>query len=352
MRLRTLHRSAPVLAAVVLLAWSTIALAVGTPSGTTVSNTATLDYSVGGVGQTPITSNAADFLVDNRVDLTVSTLDATAVQVVPGALAQVLSYSVTNLGNTVQDYSLQALAATGTFFGVTDNFDATGVQVFVDGNSNGSYEPLVDTAGYIDELAADAVITVFIVADIPLGQADDDAALYDLWAQTATGGGGGSQGGDILSDDAATIDDPTIVQIVFGDGAGSADAAQDGAFSSRDAYHVVSATLDVAKTSTVVDDPFNGAVNPKAIPGATVRYSLTVSNTGTADAGNLALVDAMPTNTTYVPGTIVLDGSGLSDAADPDAGDFGVSNAGAVTVTIANLLAGGSATISFDVIID
>ncbi len=346
------NRNVSTLAVLLVLVWTAAAMAAGTPSGTTVSNTATLDFTVGGVNQTPIASNSADFLVDNRVDLIVTTLDVAAVEVVPGALAQVMSFSVTNQGNTVQDYSLQALAATGTFFGVTDNFDGANVQVFVDGNASGIYEPLVDTATYIDELAADAVTTVFIVADIPIGQADDDAALYDLWAQTAAGAGVGSQGADILTDDAATIDDPNLVQIVFGDGAGSVDVAQDGAFSSRDAFHVVSAILDVAKSSVVVSDPFNGISNPKSIPGATVRYSLTVSNTGNANATSLSLVDAIPTNTAYAPGTMVLDGTPLTDAADPDAGDFDVSNTGAVTVTIASLLPGGSAVVSFDVVID
>ena len=48
------------------------AWAVGTPSGTTISNQATIDYAVGGVSQTAIDSAATDFLVDNRIDVTVA----------------------------------------------------------------------------------------------------------------------------------------------------------------------------------------------------------------------------------------------------------------------------------------
>lgn len=350
-QLRTLRR-ASALALGLTLALASLALAAGTPSGTVVSNTATLDYTVGGLAQNPVTSNAADFLVDNKVDLTVTTLDAAAVQVIPGAFVQVLTFSVTNTGNTVQDYSLQALAATGVWSGVTDSFDAANVALYVDADADDSYTPGVDTATYVDELAADASVTVFIVADIPLGLADADGALYDLLAVTATGGGAGSQGADIGADDAAVADDPNVVQIVFADGAGSADAAQDGAYSSRDAYVVVSADLQVAKTSTVISDPFNGTTNPKAIPGAQVRYTLTVDNTGSAGADAIALVDPIPASTTYAAGTITLDGTPLSDGADADAGDYDSSNVGSVTVNLGSIAPGGSATVTFDVTID
>ncbi|RKX33849.1 MAG: hypothetical protein DRP71_08990, partial [Verrucomicrobia bacterium] len=61
---------------------STVALAQ-TPSGTSIDNTATLDYFVGGTQQAQVTSNTASFVVDNKVDLTVTTVDAAIVSVVP-----------------------------------------------------------------------------------------------------------------------------------------------------------------------------------------------------------------------------------------------------------------------------
>ncbi|RKZ19897.1 hypothetical protein DRQ50_01135, partial [bacterium] len=61
------------------------ALAVGTPAGTSVDNSATVDYAVGGVAQAPIASNLVSFLVDNRIDIAVTTLDAGAITVLPGS---------------------------------------------------------------------------------------------------------------------------------------------------------------------------------------------------------------------------------------------------------------------------
>ncbi len=301
-------------ACLLILGLTQMAMALGTPSGTSIDNSATLDYSVGGVSQTQIVSNTASFLVDNKVDLTVTTVDGAAVVVVPGSNAMVLTYLVTNTGNTVQDYSLTALPGVGTFYGVTDNFDATNVQVYVDGNGNGVYDAGIDVQTYIDELAADAMVTVFVVADIPIDRVDSDGAIYDLIAQTAQGGTPGAQGADILNDDNGHIspggtpndipDDPATIQIVFADQAGSVDGLLDGRFSSRDVYVVGSAILTILKSSAVINDPFNGASNPKAIPGATIRYTIDIANSGSTNADAVVVSDQIPANTTFVSASV------------------------------------------------
>ncbi len=281
-----------------------LALAIGTPSGTQIDNSATLNYSVGGINQNQITSNVASFVVDNRIDLTVTSTDAAAVVVTPGGTNTVLTFRVINTGNTVQDYSLSALPGAGNLHGVTDNFDANNVRVFVDGNANGVYDPGADIQTYIDELAADAMITVFIISDIPIDRIDRDGAIYDLVAQTAQGGVPGTLGADILSDDAGIADDPASIQIVFADGAGSADDANDGRFSDRGVYVVGSALLTINKSSLVTSDPINGGTNPKAIPGATIRYTINVANTGSVSANAVMVTDQIPANTRFVSASI------------------------------------------------
>ena len=257
------------LAGALVFGLSTSALAQNTPSGTSIDNTATLDFTVSGTPQAQVVSNIASFLVDNKVDLTVTTVDGAIVAVIPGGLAQVLTYTVTNNGNTVQDYSLTALNSVLGAFGETETFDAVNVTVFVDTDGDNTYTA-ADTDVYVDELVSGATITVFVVSDIPLVQINNDVASYDLVAQTAVGGTAGAQGGDILTDDAAAADDPAVIQIVFGDAAGTVDGATDGRFSSKDGYKVVTTTLTAVKSTIVISDPFNLGVNPKAIPGATV----------------------------------------------------------------------------------
>jgi uncharacterized repeat protein (TIGR01451 family) len=349
------------LVGVLTIALATTATAGGTPSGTTITNTATVDYSVSGTAQAQIPSNAADFVVDNKVDLVVTTVDGAIVSVIPGTFAQVLTYSVQNTGNTVQDFSLQALASAVGAFGEIETFDATGVSVFVDANGNNTYDSLVDLVSWIDELAVDASITVFVVADIPLAQAHDDVASYDLVAQVADGGTVGAQGGDIAADDSGTADNPAVVQVVFGDGAGSVDAANDGRFSSLDGYKVVSAELDVVKTTTVISDPFNLGVNPKAIPGATVGYQVLVTNVGTVGADNVTVIDTVPANSAFLVGSVIAPGAtvtysndnGTSWAYGPTAGANGSDPAVTdVRVVFPTVAAGASAQENFQVLID
>lgn len=61
------------------------------------------------------------------------------------------------------------------------------------------------------------------------------------------------------------------------------------------------ATLTIVKSSSLVSDPVNGVTNPKMIPGAVVRYSITVANTGTlaVDASTIIITDALPGGVSY-----------------------------------------------------
>lgn len=291
-------KGAGVLVAAVMLLWAAPqgALAAGTASGTSIANTATVDYQVGGVDQDPITSPAATFVVDTSLDLSVAYQGA-AVNVVPGAQDQVLTFEVTNDGNATQDFSLDAInKAAG------DDFDTTGVTIFVESGATAGYQAAQDTATYIDELAADASKIVYIVSDIPLTTVNGNDAILDLEAQVAVGGSAAAQGADITTDDSGIADNPATVQTVFADGAGPADVANDGKASDDGTYTVVTAALTVTKTATVISDPVNGTTNPKAIPGAVIEYEITVENTGSSDATSVTVTDSIPANTDFVVG--------------------------------------------------
>jgi uncharacterized repeat protein (TIGR01451 family) len=64
-------------------------------------------------------------------------------------------------------------------------------------------------------------------------------------------------------------------------------------------------SLTVLKTSTILSDPVNNAINPKRIPNAVVRYEISVTNSGpgTVDAGTLVITDPIPADSIlYVAG--------------------------------------------------
>ncbi|MFN3619164.1 MAG: CshA/CshB family fibrillar adhesin-related protein [Sphingorhabdus sp.] len=75
------------------------------------------------------------------------------------------------------------------------------------------------------------------------------------------------------------------------------------------------ATLVLTKTSTVLSDGVSSA-NPKALPGARVRYTVTVQNTGNlaVDANSIIIADSFPPNFTLdasTPMTMNVGTSGL-----------------------------------------
>ena len=69
----------------------------------------------------------------------------------------------------------------------------------------------------------------------------------------------------------------------------------------------------VVKSATVLEDPVTGvSANAKAIPGATVQYSILITNSGTAspDTDSLDIIDTIPANTAIVMDDFSAAGSG------------------------------------------
>lgn len=102
------------------------------------------------------------------------------------------------------------------------------------------------------------------------------------------------------------------------------------------------ANISVTKISSVLLDGVS-VTNPKAIPGATMRYCILISNPGSGTATSVTVADAVPATVSYVPGTI-LSGTNCASAAiaeDDDAigadesDPFGVSVAGSTLAATA-----------------
>ena len=240
----------------------------GTAAGTTISNTAQASYTVNGVQQSA-SSNAATFLVDLKANLTVAPLGGNT-SVTIGQTDAVLKFTVTNNTNGIQDFLLTAIQsyAAGLFTG--DNFDVDNLRIVVD-NGDGDYTA-ADTANYINELAPDQSKTVFIVGNIPANQAAALASVT-LVAQIAEGGDATKAGAPLVSN-ALIPNRDGVVDVVFADNdSGFGDTALNGYGRATLAYEITTRNVDLSilKSSTVVSDPINLLVSPKAIPGATVR---------------------------------------------------------------------------------
>ncbi len=337
---------------------TTPALAAGTTAGSTITNTVTLSYQVGGVSQTAINASN-NITVDRKIALTVSEVGSATTTVAPGATAQVTSFTVTNSSNDTLDLGLTAAQLSGgtSAHGGSDSFDLTGLSMFVDTNSNGTYDAGTDQAAtFLDEVAADASRTVFIVGDVPLGLANAAVAGVTLVAQARAGGSAGSQGAVIAETSGANT---AGMDTVFADAAGAAagDAARDGKASDDDDYTVSAPTLTVTKQSRVVSDPVNGSTNPKLIPGAIVEYCIVVQNAaGSAAANSVTISDPLPAQTSFVAASSFLNGTYTGSAptgtcnADGSAG--GSVASGTLSGTLGTIAAGTTRTLYFQVTIN
>ncbi len=280
------------LTALLLLIMVTLAFSAGTPAGTVISNFATGDYKdLNGNALPRVTSNTVTTTVTQvaGVDISPPTSSANF----PTLSSVTFSLEVNNTGNGTDSYTL------GTSTTVTGTGDYL-VEVFHDIDGNGLINGPDSVVATITSLAADAVFDLVIeVTDITVGGAPaNDVASVTLTATSAF--------------DTNTSDSS-----------------------------ILTATVSAA-TITVSLDVDNAT--PK--PGEVITYAVCGVNTGSGTAYNTVIVGPIPSNTTYVPGSMRIGGSDyasaapLTDAAgdfvivspDTSTGDYNVSNPGAVTI--------------------
>jgi uncharacterized repeat protein (TIGR01451 family) len=305
--------------------------AVGAPAGSSIDNTALVTYSVGTVTATT-TSNTASVTVAEILDVVV-TLQTPNVPVVPGATQRGMLYRVTNTGNGPESFLLQMSSVIAG-----DEFDPvpTAPSIYFDTDSSGDFSPgdVPYVAGGNDPLLnADASVDLLLVNDIPTSVTDGNRGRSRLGAASRTGVGaagaefpGAGAGGTVA-----------VVGTTGADGEATGE------------YLVSGISLNAAKSASVVDQ-FGGA---RPVPGARINYSIVVTATGSGSAASTLFSDAIPANTSYVPGTLTLNSVALSDGTDADAGEFSTTPSARVRVLLGTVTAAsGPQTIQFAVTIN
>ena len=305
--------------------------AVGTAVGTIIENTAEVDFVLSG---TPLNlqSNTTTLVVAERINVTV-TLQSPQTTVAPGDTGRALLFSVTNTGNGTETFQLSIDSVIAG-----DDFDPTPATpaIYFDTDGSGDFnagdQPYVPGSNDPD-LLADASISVFLVNDIPGGLLNGVIGRSELTATSATGTG--------------------IAGTVFaGLGDGGVDAVigtTEGEAEDTGEYLVSDVLVSIVKAQLVTDQ-FGGT---EPIPGATITYTITVNVTSAGTATASVVRDAIPTFTTYAPGSITLNGVAVSDLIDGDAGEFDTSGTPSVVVRLGDITsADGPQTIVFDVVID
>lgn len=314
-----------------LLAYGAVAGAAGTAVGTSIQNTATVDYDLGGT-QLSVNSNTTDIIVAERLDIVV-TLQSGQVQVSANDTNQALLYTVTNTGNGDEQvqFVMDSVIAGSDF-----NPIPAVPEIYFDTDGSGDLTP-ADTPYNpgVNEptLSADASIDILIVNDIPGTVVNGEIGRSELTASAVTGSG-------------------TAGTVYAGQGDGGTDAVvgNTGATAAGVGEYLVSDVMINVVKAQLVSDPFGGT---QPIPGATLTYTMTVDVASAGVATASTLRDPIPNLTTFVPGSITLNGVALSDAVDADAGELDTAVTPTVVVRLGDLtLADGTQTIVFQVTID
>ena len=305
-------------------------MAVGTPAGTAIDNTATAEYVI--AGRPGSATSMISFRVDEKLDVNVSWQDATNIGVASPDTERVTTWLLTNTGNGNEGFTLTVNNALGG-----DQFDPVYVDLYLDADGNGSFDAFLDTLyvpGVNDPvLAPDASQVVFVRNSVPAGLNSSDLGNTELVATANTGSGA-----------------PGLSIASAGDNGTTAVIGSSGARATDIGTHEVSATNVVLSKSVLVTDPSGGS---QPVTGATLIYRINASVTGPGTATGVVMNDALPANTTYSSGTLSLNATPLTDLADADAGDVGATSANTVTVYLGDLTAASPIqSISFEVTID
>ena len=311
-----------------LVALATPALALTAP-GEAIENTASLDYTVDG-SPFSTSSNTTSTTVQELVDVDVTWVDVASVPVASGATDQVLTFSVTNIGNGDEAF---LLSVDNTLAG--DNFDPSLSAIYIESDGVPGFtagDTMYDPASP-PSVASETALTVYVVSTIPAGLANADTSDAQLTASSDTivaAPGVASGGGDAGTDAVA--------------GASGGEGSDIGTY-------VVSDVVVTFNKTQVVSDPFGGS---EPVPGATITYTLEVTVTGSGTATGIVLSDPIPVNTTYVSPSITLNGAGQTNASDfpTDASEFDAGG-NQIIVNLGDVAAGaGTQTVTFQVTID
>jgi uncharacterized repeat protein (TIGR01451 family) len=311
--------------------------AVGTTAGTIISNLTTVKYLIGTNPPSTMTSNTVSFRVDEIIQPVLTWQDATPIAVNTPGSNGVLTFLLTNVGNGPEAFSLSRTngpaplqsgnytplnGSIGSIYLESDalaGFQASGP------NADPPYVP-----GRNDPmLAPNASITIYVVSNTPSVGINLHGDVL-LGAASLTVGAAGALPGTSLPG--------------LGQGGGFAVVGSSRAQSDATGRYVTSGLGFVMnKTVLKVLDPRGTSV---VMLGAEITYQIVATLSGAGTASRFMVTDPLPTATTYVPESMVVNGGVQTDAADADPAQF-IAAIRTVSVSLGDVAAPATFVIVF-----
>ena len=337
-----------VVVAIALLAPWRAAHAVGTVAGTTITNSATATYSVGGIAAPPAVSSVS-LRVDELISVRV-TAPAAATNVNTPDTNKVLVFTVTNVGNGPESFTLTPNLNPAAPADQFNPLPGSAGQLFLDVNNNGILDSGTDTPIAAPlALTADQSVKILLVSNMPAALTNGDQGIVTLTAVSTTPGAAGAAPGTILANAGTpAVGGPGIDAVVGVGPGGAADSGSDDA--ANGIYVVATAMVSLNKVVLAVTSPLgvttsgcNVATPPAGctafVPGTIIQYQVTLTIAGNGTAQAVQVTDNIPANTTYVANSIRFNAAARTDVADADnASCVGCGNAvGTVTVVVGDV---------------
>lgn len=197
--------------------------------------------------------------------------DRSSEVVIPGLA--VYAHDVTNTGNVTDTYALSATSSEGW-----------ATTLYADDNGDGVWDSTTETTAVASTgpVAPGQRFALIAVVDVPAGAVPGTV--------------------DVTSVRASSTTDPAVVA------------------AATDRTTGVAPALRVTKTSTPSGDQVNA--------GQVISYAVTVRNVGGATATGVRVVDDVPADTTYVPGSATVGASSIPDATGADPNPFASASGG------------------------
>lgn len=376
-----------IVASLMMLGTSSI-WAAGTESNTPITNNASLSYTVGG-GSTTYTTDTAtlgtgdSFVVDRKIDMVLVTTDTDQTHVAPSQEDMETQYSFKNEGNHNQHFKFEVSnLANGEKADYDDDSDNkqvredAGHEMVIEYNDGTNGWQVLPANGFLT-VPQDATYTFRVKADIPDSSTVEDEDIMNIELKATAYNDNEDAAEEESTTETANVEDVVLADGVnhttLGDNDNSAnggahsnnpDTEKDGIELARSGYVVFVPKLSISKTSCVINDPVNGdgtvagTHTPKRIPGATIRYMITLENTGSDSASNVTIKDTL--DSSYVDGTNIqianvkkVESTNSCDCTSPGTDDADHSESGMeTTITGINVSATANETkscVSFEV---
>lgn len=268
-------------------------------AGTNISNIASASYTDSNGSNKTVTSNVVTTTVLQVASFTLIA-DQTQTANANGQVS--LSHTLTNTGNGSDTFNV-AVANNDTRDNTTDNYDFSGLNVYLDANKDGvpdSQTPVTSVT-----LAAGESVNLIVQATTANNAAVD--ALGKLTVSAISG-----------FDTSVTAKNVDTVKITNG------------------------AVISLLKSASVS----NVDATSSSPAAREVEYTLAYQNTGNTTATNVTITDVLPSGLTYVTGSATVNGTAVSDAADTDGYNF---TSGTATLVIPTVAANSSGVLKFKV---